>query len=556
MIEIYATPSEPNRLDGSVQSGHVTRYVPAEKEGRSVVADLGNRHAKEILVGDIDGDGRDELYVSVEASTSGSGAATRIVEPVEIRRYDADTDPKARNVIATLDDRLTRFLTAGDVDGDGKKEMVAAGFKSGLWLLRPGERSEGQVERPADRRGLVGLRARRAADRSRRRRDRRALRRERRPGRGAPLRLEGRPLRERGDPHPQAGRLRVHLEPDAGPGRAGPVASPGTPVPYLSSDGGKSPSERKPGSSAKDRPPSPQSPRENAVAKSLIITEKPSVARDIAAALGGFREEQGYFESDAWVLTWAVGHLFELLEPEEIDAEYKRWTLAEPPDHPGDLQDQAQAGAGRARSHHQEAARARRRRDRRQRLRRGSRGRADLPRDPRALRLHEADPPALAPVDDRGRDPRRLRPTASRRRTREPRPGRPGPRADGLADRDERDAGAHQAPEGSAREGRLVGGPRADADARAAGRTRARSPRAQRQGLLAAGRHLRIRWSELHRHLVRSGDRRERRRRHQGRPHLRGAARATRSSPPPPANRAAPTRRASRPAKRRRRSST
>ena len=67
------------------------------------------------------------------------------------------------------------------------------------------------------------------------------------------------------------------------------------------------------------------------MAKHLIITEKPSVARDIASALGGFSEEQGYFERDAWVLTWAVGHLFELLEPEEIDPEYKRWTLANLP---------------------------------------------------------------------------------------------------------------------------------------------------------------------------------------------------------------------------------
>jgi len=138
VVEIYATLSEPNRLDGSEQAGYVARYVPAKGEKRVVVADLSGRHAKEILVGDIDGDGRDELYVAVEAKTEGSGAATRIVDPVEIRRFDADTDPKARNVVATLDDRLTRFLTAGDVDGDGNKEIVAAGFKSGLWLLRPG----------------------------------------------------------------------------------------------------------------------------------------------------------------------------------------------------------------------------------------------------------------------------------------------------------------------------------------------------------------------------------------------------------------------------------
>ena len=142
-IEIYATPSAPNKLDGSEQAGYVTRYVPAKKEGRSVVADLGNRHAKEILVSDVDGDGRDELYVSVEARTSGSGAATQIVEPVEILRFDAGTDPKARNLIATIDDRLLRFLTSGDIDGDGKKEMVAAGYKSGLWLLRPGADPKG-----------------------------------------------------------------------------------------------------------------------------------------------------------------------------------------------------------------------------------------------------------------------------------------------------------------------------------------------------------------------------------------------------------------------------
>ena len=65
----------------------------------------------------------------------------------------------------------------------------------------------------------------------------------------------------------------------------------------------------------------------DAVAKALVITEKPSVARDIAAAFGGFTEHEGYWESDSQVLTFAVGHLFELLEPEEIDPKYKRWTL-------------------------------------------------------------------------------------------------------------------------------------------------------------------------------------------------------------------------------------
>ncbi len=129
VLEIYATPSEPNKLDGTPQHGEVVRYVPAAGEGRVVVADLGDRHAKEILVDDVDGDGRDELYVAVEAVSGGR---------VEIRRFDSGTDPAGGRVIAELDDRLCRFLTAGDVDGDGKKEMVAAASKSGLWLLRPG----------------------------------------------------------------------------------------------------------------------------------------------------------------------------------------------------------------------------------------------------------------------------------------------------------------------------------------------------------------------------------------------------------------------------------
>jgi len=63
------------------------------------------------------------------------------------------------------------------------------------------------------------------------------------------------------------------------------------------------------------------------VGKALVITEKPSVARDIVGVLGGFREHDGYFESDSHVVTFAVGHLFELLSPEEIDDKYKRWTL-------------------------------------------------------------------------------------------------------------------------------------------------------------------------------------------------------------------------------------
>jgi hypothetical protein len=129
VLEVYATPSEPNRLDGTEQHGEVVRYVPKLGKTRALVADLGQRHAKEILVADVDGDGRDELYVSIEAAEGGS---------LEIRRYDSGTDPKGGRTLATLADPMCRFLVAADFDGDGKRELVAAAKDTGVWLLRPG----------------------------------------------------------------------------------------------------------------------------------------------------------------------------------------------------------------------------------------------------------------------------------------------------------------------------------------------------------------------------------------------------------------------------------
>ncbi len=63
------------------------------------------------------------------------------------------------------------------------------------------------------------------------------------------------------------------------------------------------------------------------VLKTLILTEKPSVARDFAKALDVRGNRDGYMENDAYVITWAVGHLVELLEPDEYDSKWKKWNM-------------------------------------------------------------------------------------------------------------------------------------------------------------------------------------------------------------------------------------
>jgi DNA topoisomerase-3 len=66
--------------------------------------------------------------------------------------------------------------------------------------------------------------------------------------------------------------------------------------------------------------------------KTLVIAEKPSVGRDLTRALpGAFAKHEGYLESDAHVVTWAVGHLVQLAEPDEYDPKYKKWRMADLP---------------------------------------------------------------------------------------------------------------------------------------------------------------------------------------------------------------------------------
>ena len=71
--------------------------------------------------------------------------------------------------------------------------------------------------------------------------------------------------------------------------------------------------------------------------KSLVIAEKPSVARDIARVLGANQKNGGILEGKNYVVTWALGHLVTLADPEEYDRKYEKWEMATLPMLPKDM---------------------------------------------------------------------------------------------------------------------------------------------------------------------------------------------------------------------------
>ena len=94
---------------------------------KSIVDAPGDTHAKEILCADVDGDGIAELYVVWEGAIGEGG---KLVRPVTIKQY------------------RMRALQAGDVNGDGKVDLVAGALSSGLWLVEQG--ASGWSAKPID----------------------------------------------------------------------------------------------------------------------------------------------------------------------------------------------------------------------------------------------------------------------------------------------------------------------------------------------------------------------------------------------------------------------
>jgi hypothetical protein len=137
LLEIYATPSKPNKFDGTPQPGEIVvyRHTPEGFE-RGVVEEFPLRHVKEILVTQL-GDSGPVLLASVEAELAERADAPPDASKTLIKRYRFEDGEYVGDVVCTLPDHLCRFLNVGDVDGDGKPELIASTHKQGIWLARP-----------------------------------------------------------------------------------------------------------------------------------------------------------------------------------------------------------------------------------------------------------------------------------------------------------------------------------------------------------------------------------------------------------------------------------
>ncbi len=138
MDEIFTTPSEPNRLDGSHQSGQIERI---DFEGGQwvvrTVEESTTTHAKEILIADIEQDGQFELYSAMEGEGLGSeeGNASGDKATTQIKRYDFTGDSSTGKVLVDLPSKMCRFLTVGDLEGDGRLEVMASTDEDGIFRV-------------------------------------------------------------------------------------------------------------------------------------------------------------------------------------------------------------------------------------------------------------------------------------------------------------------------------------------------------------------------------------------------------------------------------------
>lgn len=149
-LEIYATPSKPNRADAS-QDGEIltVRFNAGKKKyvAKTVVSFEGS-HAKEILVTDLDGDGKDELYGAVEASVKPRDGKLTVDQPVAVKRFDRVKQGWKTTDVAEFPEGLqARVLLAADLTKRGANDLVVTTMKDGIWQIVP--KNDGSFETEA-----------------------------------------------------------------------------------------------------------------------------------------------------------------------------------------------------------------------------------------------------------------------------------------------------------------------------------------------------------------------------------------------------------------------
>ena len=76
----------------------------------------------------------------------------------------------------------------------------------------------------------------------------------------------------------------------------------------------------------------------------LVVTEKPSVAQAISRVIGAGERKDGYMEGNNYIVSWCIGHLVELAQPESYGEQWKKWTYESLPMIPEEWQTEVKSG--------------------------------------------------------------------------------------------------------------------------------------------------------------------------------------------------------------------
>ena len=76
----------------------------------------------------------------------------------------------------------------------------------------------------------------------------------------------------------------------------------------------------------------------------LVIAEKPSVARSIAAVIGATDRQEGYLQGNGYLVSWCIGHLVELAQPDAYSDAWKKWNYESLPMIPEEWQTEVKSG--------------------------------------------------------------------------------------------------------------------------------------------------------------------------------------------------------------------